>query len=248
MQVHTTATWRARDDRRASAVWLGIFWVFTGFGFGFDLSNYFHESPPVPGIVHIHAAVATLWLLIVTGMVLLVELGNVRLHRKLGWFAAGFAVLIPILAPWVQVRWQAVNLHTSGALPPEFLSIAFSSVLCFTILLPYGVLLRGNPAAHRRVLILSMIAMSDPGFSRLVSNFVPGQNTWLGQYLFYFGGNLLIMLLMLAWDWRKGRVMRQFLLGAGLILAVDSVATLLYFNVAWQSFTRNWVGSLARHL
>lgn len=145
MQVHTTATWRARDDRRASAVWLGIFWVFTAFGFGFDLTNYLHESPAVPTIVHIHAVVATLWLLIVTALVLLVEVNNVKLHRQLGWFAAGFAFLIVVLAPWAQLSWQVVNLHTPGALPPEFLSIAFSSVICLAMLLPYGVLLRGNP-------------------------------------------------------------------------------------------------------
>jgi hypothetical protein len=237
-----------RDDRRASAVWLGIFWVIVGLGFGFDLTNYIHESPPVPTIVHVHAVVATCWLLIVTGMVLLVEFDNVKLHRKLGWFVAGFAVLIVILAPWAQISWQAVNLHTPGALPPEFLSIAFSGVLCFAILLPWGVLLRNNPAAHRRLLILSTIAMTDPGFSRLVGNFVPGQKTWLGTYLFYFGGNLLLMLLMLAWDWHKGRLMKQFIQGACLILVVDCTATFLYFNSGWQLFARNWVASLARHV
>jgi hypothetical protein len=228
-------------------VWLGIFWIFTGFGFGFDLKHYLHESPPVPTIVHIHAVVATLWLLIVTALVLLVEIDKVKLHRTLGWFAAYFAVLIVVLGPWAQVSWQVVNLHTPDALPPEFLSLAFSGILCFAILLPWGVLLRGNPAAHRRVLILSTVAMSDPGYSRLVSLFVAPQNSWLGQYLFFFGGNLFIMLLMMAWDWHRGRVMQQFLLGASLVVVVDSVATWLFFNPAWQTLTRHWIASLAAH-
>jgi hypothetical protein len=88
--------------------------------------------------------------------------------------------------------------------------------------------------------------MTDPGFARLIGNFVHEQNTWLGQYLFYFGGNLLIMLLMFAWDWYKGRLMKQFLQGAGLILVVDITAICLYFNSAWQAFARNWVESIAR--
>lgn len=97
-------------------------------------------------------------------------------------------------------------------------------------------------------MILSTIAMSDPGFSRLIGNFVHSTSSWLGQYLFYFGGNLFIMLLMLTWDWRKGRVMRQFLQGACFVLVVDSLANFLYFNIRWQSFSRNWVASLARHI
>jgi hypothetical protein len=245
VHIHTTASWRARDDRRASAVWLGIFWIFTGFGFGFDFKNYVHESPPVPTIVHVHAIVATLWLLLITTLVLLVEVNQVKLHRTLGWFAAGFAVLVAVLAPWAQVSWQIVNFHTIAQ--SEFLSIAFSSVLCFAILLPRGVLLRGNPAAHRRVLILSTVAMTDPGFSRLIGLVVPNQTTFPGQYLYFFGGNLFIMLLMFAWDWHKGRVMLQFLQGACLILAVDLTAIFLFRNLAWKAFTTHWITSLIPH-
>lgn len=217
-----------------------------GFGFGFDLHNYLHESPAVPFIVHVHAMMATLWLLIVTALVLLVEFDNVKLHRRLGWFAAYVAVLMVVLPPWAQVAWQAVNLHTPGALPPEFLSIAFSGVLCFAILFPWGVMLRSNTAAHRRVMILSTIAMADAGFARMLGLFVPAQTTWLGQYFFYYGGAWTIMLSMFLWDWYKGRVMRQFLVGAGLIVAVEVVANTLFFNAGWQAFARHWVGALAR--
>jgi hypothetical protein len=123
--IHTTASWPAREDRRAALVWLAIFWIFVGFGFGFDLHNYLHEQPPVPKIVHVHAIATTLWLLTATALVLMVETGNVRFHRRFGWFAAGYAVLIVVLAPWSELSWQALNLLTPGALPPQFLSIAF---------------------------------------------------------------------------------------------------------------------------
>ena len=94
MEIHTTASWPAREDRRAALVWLIIFWIFVGVGFGFDLHNYLHEQPLVPRIVHIHAIATTLWLLIATALVLMVETGNVSLHRRLGWFAAGLATLV----------------------------------------------------------------------------------------------------------------------------------------------------------
>jgi polyferredoxin len=78
VKVHTSATWPAREDRRAALVWLTIFWIFVGVGFGFDLHNYLHEKPAVPMIVHVHAIVTTLWLLTATTLVLLVE--TARLH------------------------------------------------------------------------------------------------------------------------------------------------------------------------
>jgi hypothetical protein len=248
MQIHTTATWPAREDRRAALVWLALFWIFVGVGFGFDLHNYLHEQPPVPGIVHIHAIATTIWLLTATALVLMVESGNVRLHRRLGWFAAGYAVLVVVIAPWSQLSWQALNLRTPGALPPEFLSIAFSGVICMALLLPLGIFLRRNSAAHRRVLILATICISDAGFSRMMGLFRPAPTTFFGTYFFYEGGNLLLIFLIFLWDWKRGRIMKQFLGAACLVIAVGLTATGLYFNERWKSISYSWVESWARHM
>lgn len=248
MRVHTTASWPARDDRRAALVWLGLFWTFVGIGFGFDLHNYLHEQPPVPLIVHVHAIATTLWLLTATALVLLVETGNASIHRRIGWFAAGYAALVIVIAPWSELSWQALNLQTPGAVQPEFLSIAFSGVICMAILLPWGVLLRRNPAAHRRVLILATIAISDAGFSRLMSLFLPAPTSFPGTYLFYEGGNLLLIALMFLWDWRRGRVMRQFLVASSVIVAVGLTATALYFNSTWKAISHAWLEGWAHHM
>jgi hypothetical protein len=248
LHVHTTASWPARDDRRAALVWLAIFWIFVGVGFGFDLHNYLHEQPAVPMIVHVHAIATTIWLLTATALVLMVETGNVRLHRSFGWYAAGYAALVLVIAPWSELSWQALNLHTPGALPPQFLSIAFSGVICMAILLPWGILMRRNSAAHRRVLILATICISDAGFSRFAGLFLPPPTTFLGTYLFYEGGNLLIVLLMFFWDWKRNRIMKQFLWGAFLVIVMGLAATGLYFNETWHSITRSWLEAWARHM
>jgi hypothetical protein len=115
VHIHTTASWPAREDRGAALVWLAIFWIFVGVGFGFDLLNYFHEQPPVPKIVHVHAIATTLWLLIATALVLMVETGDVRFHRRFGWFAAGYAALIVVIAPWSdQFLWAAFLVIAVG--------------------------------------------------------------------------------------------------------------------------------------
>ncbi|HEY1766917.1 MAG TPA: hypothetical protein VGG26_04650 [Terracidiphilus sp.] len=248
MHLHTTATWPAREDRRAALVWLTFFWIFVGVGFGFDLHNYFHEQPPVPKIVHVHAIATTLWLLTATALVLMVETGNVKLHRRLGWWAAGYAALVLVIAPLSELSWQALNLQTPGALPPQFLSIAFSGVICMAVLLPCGILMRRNSAAHRRVLMLAIICISDAGFARLMNLFMPAPTTFLGTYLFYEGGNLLLILLMFLWDWKRDRVMKQFLMGASFVVTLSLSATGLYFNSTWQTITRAWLQYWARHM
>ncbi len=248
MHVYETATWPARKDRRAALCWLTLFWIYVGAGFGFDLHNYFHEKPAVPVIVHIHAIVTTLWLLTATALVLMVESGNVRLHRRFGWFAAGLASLVVVIAPWAELSWQALNLNTPGAPPPAFLSIAFSGVLCMAILLPWGILLRRNSAAHRRVLILATICISDAGFSRFLSLFLPAPTTFFGTYLYFEGGNLLLIVLMFLWDWRQDRVMKQFLWAASLVIVVGLAATGLYFDETWRSVSRSVLESWARNV
>jgi hypothetical protein len=178
-------------------------------GFGSDLTRYFHEQPPVPKIVHVHAIATTLWLLI---------------------------------APVSQLSWHAVNLKTPDALPPEFLSIAFGGVLCMAVLLPWGILIRCNSAAHRRVLILAIVCIGDAGFSRMMGLFQPQPpKTFLGTYLAFEGGNLLIVLLMFFHDWKRNRIMKQFLHGAFLVIAVDLAATGLYFNETWKAISRSWL-------
>jgi hypothetical protein len=248
VHLHTTASWPARDDRRPALVWLAIFWIYVGVGFGFDLHNYLHEQPPVPKIVHVHAIATTLWLLTATALVLLVETGNVRAHRRFGWYAAGLAAVVVIISPWSELSWQALNLHTPGALPPEFLSIAFSGVFCMIVLLPWGILLRRNSAAHRRVLILATVCISDAGFSRMVGLFLPAPTTFLGTYLFYEGGNVLLILLIFLWDWKRGRMMTQFLVAAALVIGGGLTATGLFFNSTWQAITRGWLERWAQHM
>ncbi len=178
----------------------------------------------------------------------MVETGSVKMHRTFGWFVAGYAPVVIFIAIWAELSWQALNLHTPGALPAQFLSIAYSGPLCLALLLPYGILLRRNSAAHRRVLILAAICISDAGFARLMDLFLPPPTTFWGTYFFYESGTLLIILLILLWDLKKNRVMKQFLQAAAVVITVGLTATWLFFNATWQAITTGWLVAWARHM
>ena len=243
--LHVKGSWSARDDRKASAVWVGILWVGMIAGFGMDFPRYLHENPPAPKIVHIHAVVFSTWMLILTAQVFLVLKDRVSLHRKLGWLAVGWACLMAVVGPWAIMDFMAVNLGLPNGDTP-FLSVNIVDLGGFLVLLGWGIALRKNPAAHRRMMILSTVSLADPGFSRFDSVFFPnGPTSVLPWFLWVFYGNVLLIVLMAAWDvWRR-RLMRSFVIGAAGLLAAEFAASCLYFYKPWIAATTVWVKAWA---
>ena len=247
MILHDRGTWSAREDRVASAVWLGILWAGILAGFGTDFSRYLHEKPAPPLVVHVHAAVFSIWMLIVTAQVLLVLRNRVDWHMKFGWFAAGWVCLMAIVGPWAVMESQATNLNTPNS-DPQFLSVNIIDLGGFVALLAWGIVLRKNPAAHKRMMILSMVSLADPGFSRFLGWFYPDEPHSMVLWFFYvFYGNILLLVLMTIWDWYRGRLLRSFVIGAAATLVAEVIATWLYFWGPWKVITHASVVAWANH-
>src|SRR5579863_8620223 len=192
MMWHVRGTWSPREDRVPYAVWLGILWVGMIAGFGLDIPRFLHSKPPAPLIVHVHAVVFTVWMFLLTAQVLLVLGGRVTLHRKLGVFAVGWACLMAVMGPaaFIAIVAQAAKLH--GPFPYPFISVHVVDIGGFLVLLACGIALRKNPAAHKRMMILSTVALADPGFSRFYGHFFTKDPTSVFPwFLSVFYGNLL---------------------------------------------------------
>jgi hypothetical protein len=247
LTLHQRGTWSARDDRTASAVWLGILWVGMLAGFGVDIPRFAHENPAAPAIIYLHAAVFIVWLLFLTAQVTLVLRDRVAWHRKLGWFSAGWATLMAVLGPWAALASDAVNLHNPAVGDPPFISVNIVDIAGFIALLAWGIALRKNPAAHRRMMILATVSLADPGYARFSAWLMPEPASAVPWFLYVFYGNALIILLMAAWDAWKGRLMRSFVFGATGLLAGEFVASLLYFWGPWKELTSSWVVAWATH-
>lgn len=243
--LHERGSWSARDDRIPTAVWLGIFWVGILAGFGVDLRRYFHEHPAPPMVAHVHAVVFTVWLLIMTAQVAMVVRERVGWHRKFGWFAAVWTLLMAVLGPWAALSSLAVNLHDPD-FAPGFLSINIVDMGGFLGFVAWGLASRSNPAAHKRLMMLAMVAIADPGFARFSGNFLHSPHSAVPYFIYIFYGNLMLLALMAFWDWRKGRLMRQFAIGGTAFAAASFAACVLYFWPPWQALTERWVEAWAR--
>ena len=246
--LHTRGTWSARDDRAPSAVWLAILWVGIVVGFGLDLRHFQHEYSRVPRVLYAHAIVFTGWMFLLTAQVLLVLGNRIAWHRTLGWFLAGWAALMVILGPWAAMAAQAAATPNPSGNDTAFLAISFLNIAAFAILVSLGIALRKNPAAHRRIMILTTVAICDPGFARAAAYLVPFEPHSAVVFFFAsFYGNILLVALMAGWDLWRGRLMRSFVFAAAGMLAVEALASALYFWKPWQAVTLTWVQLWAKH-
>ncbi len=252
MQLRTTANWPARDDRRITLVWLALFLAITLVGFGTDLGGYLHEEPAVPAIVHAHAILATIWLLILTAQVALVETDNAKLHRKFGWFAAGWAALLTVVAAWGELDHQALFVHQQNIYAhvpgrsTSFLAVSIGGLACFALLTLWAILLRKNTAAHRRVMMVANISIVSPGFGRSMRNLTNWHPaTPVQMFFFFYLATVLILAAMFLWDLKKGRVMRQFVVASAFVLVEGALSIYLFLNPAWHGLTQGWIESWA---
>jgi hypothetical protein len=76
--------------------------------------------------------------------------------------------------------------------------------------------------------------------------FLPEPTSPIPWFFLDFYGNLLLIVLMLGWDWWRGRLMRSFVLAAGALLASEVVATLLYFSGPCKSLALSWATAWAK--
>jgi hypothetical protein len=230
------AGWNPRSDRKAYIVWMALVWAGTLAGFGLDFPRYLAEQPAPPLILHLHGAAYTLWLVLVSVQIFLIETGDVRRHKQLGWATAVVsAVLVPLgLAAAMVDMARQVN-HPDYA--PQFLGLEFVDMVVFAALITAGLMLRKDLAAHKRLMILAAVSIADASFSRVWSMVfkitVPGPFGWWMQY---FWGTTLMLLSMAAWDlWRRRRIHPTVLAGAAFLWTGQIVLTVLEYSVAWKA-------------
>lgn len=226
--------WDLRTDRKAYIVWIACVWAAILLGFGLDFVRYLGESPAPPLVLHVHGAVYALWLILVTIQIALVEGGKVQLHKQLGWWTAGVsAVLVPLGVIAALVDKARLFGRSDADLP--FLGEEFLDMVGFSVLMTLGLLRRKDLPAHKRLMILSAIALSDAGFGRIwQAGFrIPatGPLTW---WLSYYWGIPLLLVAMAGWDlWRRRTIHWTVPFGAAVLLTDQALATTLYYSPAW---------------
>lgn len=139
--------------------------------------NFQHGNP----YIHIHAIVATLWLLLFLVQTHLVAGGNRMLHMTLGKAGAVIALLFiatGFMTFWTMIKIGVASTEEFRRFGAEVLGVApVVDLLSFTLLVGFGLTKRKQPQVHKRLMYMASCLFITPGMFRVVQWWVGGQPT-----------------------------------------------------------------------
>jgi hypothetical protein len=247
---------RHPSDRAFFLSMLTVVWaaILSGFIYN-NVKKFMAGELTYPWIVHVHALCFVGWLVLFTAQILLVRTGRVATHRRLGIFGAVLAAAMLILGVATALLTERMKFGTPAA-DARFISVMLGDMLCFGGLVAAGILLRSSPAAHKRLMLVATVALTDAGFGRWLS---PALGEWLGQRNFWelstFAEGmwpfvrfqmLPIYLLIFAigvYDLiTRKRMHRAYLFAVAWCLPIHLLAGWLYFQPFWKAAATRMIG------
>lgn len=204
-------------------------------GFSFNLAMG-RSSFSMPWLVHFHAWVMMGWVGLYLTQNSLIFVGNVALHRRLGWLSMIWLPAIAVMG-LVITRW---SLQAEGG-PPffdqnEFLVSNPAMLFLAVGLAGWAVSVRRNTGWHRRLMFCSFAILTGPGIGRLMPNpFLIPYAWWISAV-----GMSLIFPLIGVWaDKRRyGAAHPAWFFGIGGVLVVQAIADLIAYSPMGYRFTQ----------
>lgn len=219
------------------AIALGLV-TFAGFAPSYYLHNYFGE-PAVPPILHIHGLVFSAWVLTYAGQTALIGAGHPKLHRRVGGFAAGLALIVFLLGIVVAIERGRHGTPPPGRDPAAFLIFPFVSIGLFALLFGLALLRRAKAQHHKRLMLLATLSLCVTPMARLSKMLHWPMIPPVGGMLI---ANLFLVALV-AFDLRtRGKLHPATILGGGVFLVSEPLRVLVSQTNAWQSFAHTLIG------
>jgi len=208
--------------------------VFVGFAPTFYLRPMFTPEP-LPPVFAIHGAVFTAWVLLFVVQTALVSARRTPVHRKLGVVGGLLAALMLVVGYMAAITAARRGFATPGLPPPlVFLAIPFFDLVVFAVLVGTGLYFRRTPAAHKRLMLLSTIAILTAAIARL-PYVLP-----LGPLVFFGLTDIFVVVGMLYDRVSRGRVHPAMLWG-GLFLVASQVLRLVISGTAAWLAIAHWL-------
>ena len=201
-----------------------------GFARTFYLKTLF-GTPPLTPLVHLHGLVMTTWVALFVGQTWLVASHRTQVHRRLGLFGAGWALLVLVVGTTTGIEAARLG-HTPGPPPLKFLVVPLGDMVVFATLVGIGFYLRNRREVHRRLMLLATLGILMAAFGRLPLAFIQSHRPLVPFLLVD-----LVVLAFIAFDTlRHRRLHPAFGWGGALILASFPLRIFLASTEAWMRF------------
>lgn len=242
-------------DRNFFLLLLILIWFAIGTGFGYDMVRLsklgtLHFSL----LVHVHIVVYTTWLLLFTLQVLLVRTKNLEWHKQAGLISLG---LIPLMVVFGFIAAYVVAKRDYGTPNSDlhFICVQFGNVFMFTLLAGMGIYLRKNYVAHKRLMLMASIVLTEPGFARwlgykispLFGDYFWNYKTLSAGYghfwVFEVLPQLTLFLALGIYDFAtRKRLSKAYVWGLLLFVVVTNIEAFLYYSDTWFAMMKRMIG------
>jgi len=236
---------RHRHDRTMIAAAVSAVWITIVLGFGIDIvKRAYGDALHFALIVHLHALAYTGWLVLLATQVWLARTGRIAAHRRVGRAALILLPAMLVLGPATAYYGVADNPY----MPDKWiawLSVNYTNALGAIVLLVAGLLMRRNPAAHKRLMVLGTIALTEPGFGRIWAPFLEAHlgEGYLPFYISTYIGTFLLVIAVGAFDLATRRRLHPAYVAAALwIFANEALADWLFHQPFWLAAMKHMTG------
>ena len=247
----------AASGRASGRVWTGSFYAWMALAFvataflGF-VPTYW--QPVVAGkfegnpIVHIHGLVFFSWTLFFLLQSSLVANGHTLRHRSIGMIGLALATLMTVLGLLIALNSLTMaTLQGARAAGEAFTILPIFDIAAFATFVGLAIANTSRPEVHKRLMLLSMIAILDAPVARplltyVFTNIPPGPPpVWID-----YPTNALVDVFLVAaivYDWRKiGRPHPVYIWGGASLVIWQLIRLPVSESAAWHSLMRDFAG------
>jgi len=227
-----------KADRNFFLLIVALIWFGILMGFVPELIHHYHsDEAAYTWVMPYHGTAFVGWLVLFTVQVLLARSGAMRVHRTLGLIAVGLVPTMIVLGTMAAFISERRDLGTPAS-DPAFMSLMLGDMVVFAGIASAGLILRGSPVAHKRLMLLSTIILTDAGYGRwwqpsLHRMFGDGfWQFWVENYL----GPIVLILLAGAYDLAtRRRLHPAYVWAAVWVFGFELVASYLYVSPWWTN-------------
>jgi hypothetical protein len=232
-----------RDRVFFSAMAVGL--ALTAFG-GFSQTYYLRfldEGPratisggPFTGLVHLHGALFTAWVLLFLVQTTLIAGRRVAVHRRIGIGGGVLAAAMVVVGTLTSLATARRGAAPVGVDPLAFLAIPLFDMVLFTTFVAAALSQRRKKEAHKRLMLLAYISIITAPIARL---------PWVSSQgpLVFFGLSFLFVIVAAMYDLATRRTIhRSYVWGGALIFASIPLRLAISGTAAWHALAAFMAG------
>jgi hypothetical protein len=202
--------------------------MFLGFARTFFLAPVYHYHLPNL-LVAVHGVVFASWIALFAIQTSLVTVRRVDLHRKLGVFGAVLVGLVFIMAYAVMLEGIHRGFGFAAQDEARILALDVIGINVSFGMFAAGLLLRRNPASHKRLMLFGTVGMLGPAIARWPIQFIASRPPLVGLLLQLFAVATIIFDLL-----TRRRVHRATWVGTAALFVVPLIAIPLSATPFWN--------------